>query len=79
MEALGALLDALGALSGRSLGALGALLDWSLALLGALGPFRAALETPGKVPRASREPLCDDFGTLWGQFGYNLGRNLGTI
>ena len=78
---LGSLLAALGrswGALGVLLGALGALLGRSWAHLCALGRFWAPLGTPGRVPRASRDSFWDDFGTLWGRFGDDLGRNLGT-
>ena len=82
--ALGAVL-LLAAVLGRSwaalgplLAALGPLFGLSLALLDAVGRVWAALGTAGRIPRACRDPFCDDFGTLSGRFGDHLGRNSGT-
>ena len=62
---LGALLCALGALLGRS-----------LAHLVALERFSAAPGRLGRVPRASRDPFWDDFGSFWGRFGQEFENNL---
>ena len=76
---LGRLLGALGAL----LGSVGALLGLSYALLGrslahlvALERFSAAPGRLGRVPRASRDPFWDDFGSFWGRFGQEFENNL---
>ena len=74
LASLGRLLAALGAL----LNALGPLLGRSLAHLVAPGRFWAALMTPGRVPRVSQDPFWNDFGTVGGRFGDELGKNLGT-